>query len=97
MQTLLSLQDIDLRLEVEDGRRALVFHGEEIGGARIYTVRLLVCSDGVLHFILPDRHDWFYPSEVSAYEAGVHTLVDKCWMENIVDEEDMVILDDEED
>ena len=67
MQTLLSLQEFDLRLEIEDetrdGRRALVFHGKEIGGARIYTVRLLVCSDSILRFTLSDWQEWFYPSE----------------------------------
>ena len=63
----MSLQEFDLRLEVEDetedGWRALVFHGAEIGGARTYTVRLLVCNDGFLRFILPDWYAVFFPSE----------------------------------
>ena len=67
IQTLLSLQEFDLRLEVEDetedGRRALVFHGKENGGTCICSVFLSVDSYGILGSIKPDWREWFFPSE----------------------------------
>ena len=101
IQTLLSRHEFDLRLEVEDetedGRRAFVFHGKENGGTCICSVFLSVDSYGILCSIKPDWREWFFPSEVSADKAGVHALIDKCWMEILDDDEDIVMLDDDED
>ena len=69
IQTLLSLQEFDIRLEVEDetddGSRALVFHGKENGGTRTCTVRLSVDSHGEIYSTMPDWPDWYFPTKGS--------------------------------
>ena len=69
IQTLLSLPEFDIRLEVEDetddGSRALVFHGKENGGPLTYTVRISVDSHGELYSTMPDWPDWYFPTKGS--------------------------------